>query len=1344
MNDSVLDQARSRADRLRLATFRLHAGKDGTGFFFTPELALTAYHCLSAAGRRRVFSAYYGDRSIRLSWERDLSSEADDLAVLRLRSTDVQVQPVSVGFLDLSELERRRLWAGRDVVIFGYPIRDMSDGDSQQTEWEIDGTIALNQAVVGSFEKDRRIERLRIVGSGIPNTDDKDGPQRLSRLRGISGAPILDRDLGYVIGVQGSHDSLYVEVLGTEIGRLIEAHPELREWATELSPLLQPLPQRTHNLPAPTDSFVGRDTERSAVAQVLKGARLVTLTGPGGIGKTRLALEVARETAEIYPHGAWYVRLEAVTQPDLVPQQVARDLDLRSEAGAEYVDLLINYLRQRNLFLVLDNCEHLVDATANLAARLLAECPRLRILATSREALRVPGEFVWPLPPLSLPRHDHPADPESLGEAESVRLFIDRARRRQPGFALDARSGTAVASICRHLEGIPLAIELASAWVGVRSVEEIAQHSEDRFALPPRGDRATPLRHQTLRAAVDWSYDLLRPPERVLLDRLSVFSGSWTLDAAQSICAGGGIEVGAVLPLLSSLADKSLIIPEQQEGVTRYRQLETLREYGRQHLEQSTATVATAVAERDWPRRETNPIVEGAIGDAQLLARAAYPDRKTRSLASARPPATAWLVIEEGEYQGERMDIKANGQTRIGAQADAEINDYIIDDDAVSSIHFSIQHRDDEYVLMDLSSLNGTWLNGTKVTAPVRIRHGDRIRVGGTNLLFVTVRSVKERGPTLPDVVSDTANRLDLDRAAFRSPAIDMAWLAAHRPEIYEQVIAGNHLIIEEMISKGLLIPSVQQARPSVAFPAETLALPRRGRWARFRARVSRLWPWSRREARAPYFAWPLPYHGTPSPTDRPMPPASHAPRTGIGDTGLVRAATYVGQPRSVSELSFRQRQHADHYLAFVERGAAHLWQGEQDAWLDRFESEHHNIRAALTWYLDHDPDAASRVAALTWRFWQLRGYLAEGRRWLDRVLEQGGGSPPTRALSVLGAAFLARNQWDMSAAASFSEEGLALYEQLGDLWGASMALGTLGLLARSRGDYEQAHDLLTEALRRAQESGDQLAIGTTLWHLGAVARSRGDIDEARRLLEDAAATLHPVGDRYGLSLARRFLGLVALDTDQTDAAQHHLQESLAFAREIADPVGIGGSLYGLGLVALSLGEAQRAEALLRASRTHLERCGDRIELAWTLTGQAALDLARAEHEHAQTSLAQSLDLFVGARDRRGAAYALFFLGVLMVQQRNFDDGAAFLGAATRVHPLAGTLTAINHREMYDACVAEVGASLGPNRFALAWGKWESLDLAELADLARGPLDALLSSHGPTGSDRGNQDQPPV
>ena len=356
-------------------------------------------------------------------------------------------------------------------------------------------------------------------------------------------------------------------------------------------------PKRS-NLTEPLTSFIGRERELVEIKRLLPGKRLLTLVGVGGIGKTRLALQTAGEVTDAYRDGVWLIELGSISNPLLVPTSVAQVLGVRERTGTPLMDTLCAHLKARQLLLILDNCEHLLDACATLAEAVLRSAAETTIIATSREPLHVAGEQTYPLQALSLPEPS--ASAEAMGRSEAVQLFVERARRQLPDFELTNAGAPAVAQLCIHLDGIPLALELAAARIRSLSIEQIHARLHDRFKLLTGGNRTALPRQQTLRATLDWSYDLLTGEERLLLQRLSVFAGGWTLEAAEQVCVGEGLENCEVLDLLASLSDKSLVMAEQKDAHSRYRLLETMHQYAREKLVESGGGEAVRARHRDY------------------------------------------------------------------------------------------------------------------------------------------------------------------------------------------------------------------------------------------------------------------------------------------------------------------------------------------------------------------------------------------------------------------------------------------------------------------------------------------------------------------------------------------------------------------------------------------------------------------------------------------------------------------------------------------------------------------------------------------------------------------------
>ena len=347
-------------------------------------------------------------------------------------------------------------------------------------------------------------------------------------------------------------------------------------------PPIHTLAEHAGNLPLPVSSFIGRERELDQTSAVLDQARVATLTGPGGVGKTRLALEAARQAAPRFAEGAWLCELALVRDPAKVDDAVAAVFSVTARAEQSTREALVESLRSKQLLLVLDNCEHLIESAAALAGVLAHACERLVILATSREVLGIEGERLVPVPPLAVPGVG--ADLAAITHAEAVRLFTERAAAVKPGFAVTSANATEVAAVVRRLDGIALAVELAAARVPAMTVAELARRLERSFAILAAGPRGAVARHQTLLATIDWSFQLLSEPERALLIRLAVFAGGATLEAAETICGGEGIDADAVFELVAGLVARSLVVAEDNGPQTRYRLLETIRQYSEEHL----------------------------------------------------------------------------------------------------------------------------------------------------------------------------------------------------------------------------------------------------------------------------------------------------------------------------------------------------------------------------------------------------------------------------------------------------------------------------------------------------------------------------------------------------------------------------------------------------------------------------------------------------------------------------------------------------------------------------------------------------------------------------------------
>jgi len=355
-----------------------------------------------------------------------------------------------------------------------------------------------------------------------------------------------------------------------------------------------PAKEIPNNLPLQTTSFIGREREIDEIKACLSGARLLTLLGMGGLGKTRLSLQVAAEVMAEYPDGTWFLDLAPLRDPALVLSEAAQVLGVREEPDRPLLQTLCAHLKSLRVLFIFDNCEHLIKPSADLANAILRAAPQVRVIASSREALRIPGEQTFPILPLPVPRRGDGV--EALSRSTAVRLFVERAQGHKPSFALNEREAPAVAELVARLEGIPLALELAAARVRSLSVTDINARLKDRYKLLTGGGRVLLERQQTLRALVDWSYDLLSEAERTVLNRLSVFVGGFDLSAAEEVCGADPLTSDDVLDLIGSLVEKSLVMMEERDEGTRYRMLETIRDYAHERLEQSGESAAVAAS----------------------------------------------------------------------------------------------------------------------------------------------------------------------------------------------------------------------------------------------------------------------------------------------------------------------------------------------------------------------------------------------------------------------------------------------------------------------------------------------------------------------------------------------------------------------------------------------------------------------------------------------------------------------------------------------------------------------------------------------------------------------------
>ena len=849
--------------------------------------------------------------------------------------------------------------------------------EDQYEEWSTNRREALHQECLSLLadlaaiyesrhDEARAIETLQLLVSRDAGREDAHhGLMRLYALGGqrqqaLRQYQILKESLSREFEAQPDEASrrLYEDI---QAGRF--PHPDSQSVKVTRPPADFRAAGRT-NLPLQLTSFVGRAREIAELRSSMVDGRQLTLTGAGGVGKTRLALEVAARLVQEFSDGIWLADLSVLADAALVPQTVAGIVNVREEPGRPLTAALGDYFLAKHTLLVLDNCEHVAGACAQLAEYLLRRCPDLHVLATSREVLGMQGERVHRVASLSVPDLRRPCSAAELGEFEAVRLFIDRAGLSQPGFALTDENAPEVARICAHLDGIPLAIELAAARLASLSVDAIAARLDSRFRLLTGGTRTALSRHQTLRAAMEWSYDLLSEPERALLRRLSVFAGGFTLEAAQALGATDRADEMAVLELLGRLVDKSMVQLERPTGAARYRLLETVRDFVRDKL------------------------VEAQEAD------------------SAR-------------------------------------------------------------------------------------------------------------------------------------------------------------------------------------------------------------------------------------------------------------------------------RAHAVFFLGFAERAAPELRGPRQASWLDRLEAEHDNLRAALEWSLSQEHDETGlRLAAALAGYWHGRGYLSEGREWLERAQQHGGEERAAFPKALEGAARLAFAQDDFERAVTIMEKAVPLARAGDDPQILMLSLAWLGHAVWHQGDRPRGVALCVESEALCRSAGSGWAAAVTLAEVATVALHEDDPERAIRLLEESLALFRAAGDTAGIAQCLHQLGVQATNQGDYAKAASFMQEALELQRHLGRKPAAAASLIRLGRIALLRGQYREAIALLEAGAALQDELGKTWDVPYRkaslgLAVLAAGDLARAAALFEESLAVRSRGGYRGSY-MAGSADALLGLGIVARYREDYSRARQLLEDSLKSFRAAG------------------------------------------------------------------------
>lgn len=904
-------------------------------------------------------------------------------------------------------------------------------------------------------------------------------------------------------------------------------------------PALKSLDTLPNNLPHQLTSFIGREKEMAEVKQLLSTTFLLTLTGSGGCGKTRLALQVAADALDEYPDGVWVVELATLTEPALIPQSVAATFGVREEAGhpsplvgdgspgnparassdRSLLQKLLNYLQLKKLLLILDNCEHLLAASAHFADTLLRACPNLRILATSREGLGITGEVTWRVSSLSLPDLQNPPSIENLTQYEAVRLFIERAVSALPTFKVTNQNAPAVAQICHRLDGIPLAIELAAVRVKSLPVEQIATRLYDRFRLLTGGSRTALPRQQTLRAAMDWSYGLLMEQERVLLGRLSVFAGGWTLEAAEQVCSGESIEAQAVLDLLTHLVDKSLVVFDQEDGEGRYRMLETVRQYSRDKLLEA---------------EESAGIRQRHLNFFLKLAEQAEPELKGAEQLS-------WLKRLELEHDNLRSALEWS----------------FTSEEAASPLQMA-------GALWRFWYARGHWREGRQWLDKV-LSKGSESSLGvrakvlyGAGVLATNLRDDKRAATLYAASLASFRELEDQQGIAMSLLGLgDVAFSQNDFPrstELYEEGLTlcrstgDNWATAIALIRLGSSAeyPSANYKRAAALYE-ESLTL--------FRAAGDTLGICDALSG----LGWNAFYRGDYKRAQALLEETLAVSRP-LGNKSQIELSTFclgwiaLGQDdhrqatsRIEEALAMRRELGNKERIGTAYRGLGFvaLNQGNYERAREQF----------MEWLkLSQDiEDKSMEVNALCdlAEVEKRQGHHQQGQALLEDglIVAQSSGAkfPISWVLESLGET--ARYEGNYERAIKFFEEALALCQELGYKWSTPAALGQLGVVARCQADYERAKRLLEESLAMCQELEVKWSRAWSLGELGIVARHQGDYKRAIDRLRESWFLYKEIGNKRGLALClERFAGIACAQGQTTSAA--HLFGAAGALRE--------------------------------------------------------------------------------------------------------------------------------------------------------------------------------------------------
>lgn len=862
-----------------------------------------------------------------------------------------------------------------------------------------------------------------------------------------------------------AHQPELASTLEAVILKLLAKQPEERfasasEVAAALADLAgtqrpTPAPTPRHNLPGQLTSFIGRTREIAEVKRLISPlsredavGRLLTLTGPGGTGKTRLGLHAAAEVMPSFPGGVWLIELAPLADPALVPQTLAAVLGVREEPERSVTTSVLGYLHDRQTLLILDNCEHLIETCAELIETILRACPTVRILATSREALGIAGETILRVPSLSLPDNRRVNGFEGLAQSEAIQLFVERARAVNPDFELTADNAPAIAQICQQLDGIPLALELAAGRARAMTPEQIAARLDDRFRLLTGGSRTALPRQQTLKALIDWSWDLLVESERVLLRRLSVFWGGWTLEAAEAVCADATLHDVDVLNWLSHLVDKSLIAVESEAGgAARYRLLETLRQYAREKLVDAGEAKAVrarhlafylALAEQAEPH----------LHDAEQLT---WLERLTQEHDNLRA-ALKWALADKDQ---------PNWSPEAGLKLAAALTGFWYlrgfwnEGREWLTVMLSLAPDDDALTHPRAKALaSAGWLADERGPEAEYYAEALRLfqRLGHQRGMAFCLRGLGVRATNEGDL--DTSAQLLNDSLALFKEAQDVWGIALVHLNLGWRVSYGNDQPQAEAIwEAGLQLFRQVGDRWGIAVTLGALSY-----IARLRGQYARAAAVS--EESLQLFRE-------------------------LGDKAGI--AVSLGR---LGNVAFRQGNYAQ-AQTFIEQGLTllHEMGNERDtsgamAMLGLIAAYQGHYAQATTWLeesltLDRDSfNSAYTLNFLGYTIYCQGDVTRADKAWQEAAVKhRAQDDQPGMAYALIGLGLVAYRRGELQSARQQLDEALVLAKTAGDRRYVAMALNHLGRVAHAQGDAPRASTLLTKSLTQYKETGDRQGV---------------------------------------------------------------------------------------------------------------------------------------------------------------------------------------------------------------------------------------------------------------------------